>query len=236
MLDDAGSARTLCNSLEVALKIYEEQRRELGRDQQVGEAEHARAMQELAGQAAGSATAPRPVCIGGAVERLEKPQERSAERAAAQKARWIRLEEALSVAELSLLRLSHGEQVDPVKESIHAAISCSRLIRAEGAPDLADIRERLRPVLRTELAHSRDMLAHAQSLQPDAAEEQAAPMMREGLQRSMAFLGQMHAAMRGHEALVREWQDRQESALREALELARGLQERLPSEAIPDAG
>lgn len=110
--------------------------------------------------------------------------------------------------------------MDPVKESIHAAISRSRLIRAEGAPDLADIRERLRPVLRTELAHSRNMLTQAQSLQTDAAEEQAAPLMREGLQRSMAFLGQMHAAMRGHEALVREWQSRQEAALREALELA----------------
>ena len=236
MLDDAGSARTLCNCLEVALKIYDEQRQEQERDQQEREAEHARAMQELAGQAAGSATAPRPMCIGGAVERLEKPKERSAERAAAEKARRIRLAEALSVAELSLLRLPHDAEINPIKEAIHAAISRSRLIRAEGAPDLADIRERLRPVLRTELAHSRDMLAHAQTLQSDATEEPAAPRMREGLQRSMAFLGQMHAAMRGHEALVRDWQERQEAALREALELARGLEARLSSESMPDAG
>jgi len=138
--------------------------------------------------------------------------------------RRVRWETSLCNAEDALLRLWGVSEARPVVEQIAALIRSSRLTTAAGPePVSTDTRKEMGDYLKSEVAWSRGRLKEMESLSPDSTEEEVAPSVREGMQRTVGFMDRLHVYLGAQQQATDRWEAARTRPIEEALVLARVL-------------
>lgn len=141
-----------------------------------------------------------------------------AKRYAARADLQVRWETALCDAEAVLRQLSEEPQTRSAAERVAELIRKCRIISAAG-PELVspDTRRNMGDYLRTGLSFSQARLREVENLSPDVTEEEVAPLMREGLQRSVGFFDWIYDYLGEQQRATERWEAARVEPLIEAL-------------------
>lgn len=222
---------SLVRSLEDALAVIEERRLSSTEDRSRRDERQAKYRSRIEAQCA----RPSPFVVSADAEQstnedrefldVHAPEKRYSAQAELQ----VRWETALCNAEAVLQQLYPEPLLRPVVERVAELIRTSRLISAAG-PELVspDARRNMGDYLRSERSWGQARLKEMESLSPDVTEEEVAPSMREGLQRSVSFLDRIYDYLGEQQRATERWEAARVQPLEEALLQVRSLEADTP--------